>query len=98
MELLLKRRREGKIREFSYFYQVTARGQLAPVVQTMDSAIHRINHYPADKHKQNQLSYPVCYMKFFFTAFSEFREGEIKSMASSNVVCVTRFLEYCHLS
>ena len=22
----------------------------APVVQTMDSAIHRINHYPADKH------------------------------------------------
>ena len=31
----------------------------APVVQTMDSAVHRINHYPADKHKQNQLSYPV---------------------------------------
>ena len=26
---------------------------LAPVVQTMDSAIHRINHYPADKHEQN---------------------------------------------
>ena len=23
---------------------------LAPVVQTMDSAVHRINHYPADKH------------------------------------------------
>ena len=23
---------------------------LAPVVQTLDSAIHRINHYPADKH------------------------------------------------
>ena len=22
---------------------------LAPVVQTLDSAIHRINHYPADK-------------------------------------------------
>ena len=21
-----------------------------PVVQTMDSAVHRINHYPADKH------------------------------------------------
>ena len=31
----------------------------APVVQTMDSAIHRINYYPADKHSQNQLSYPV---------------------------------------
>ena len=23
---------------------------LAPVVQTSDSAIHRINHYPADKY------------------------------------------------
>ena len=22
----------------------------APVVQTMDSAVHRINHYPVDKH------------------------------------------------
>ena len=32
---------------------------LAPVVQTMDSAVHRINHYPANKHQQNQLSYPV---------------------------------------
>ena len=33
-----------------------------------------------------------------FRAFSEFRGGEIKSMASLNVLCVTRFLEYCHLS
>ena len=32
---------------------------LAPVVQTMDSAIHRINHYRPNKHKQNHLSYPV---------------------------------------
>ena len=32
---------------------------LAPVVQMMDSAVHLINHYPAHKHKQNQLSYPV---------------------------------------
>ena len=32
---------------------------LAPVVQTIDSAVHRINYYPADKHSQNQLSYPV---------------------------------------
>ena len=31
---------------------------LAPVVQTMDSAVQRINYYPADKHWQNQLSYP----------------------------------------
>ena len=31
----------------------------APVVQTMDSAIHRTNHYWPNKHRQNQLSYPV---------------------------------------
>ena len=24
-------------------------GELAPVVQTVDSAVHRISHYPADK-------------------------------------------------
>ena len=33
--------------------------ELASVVQKVDSAIHRINHYPADEHYQNQLSYPV---------------------------------------
>ena len=32
---------------------------LAPVVQTLDSAIHRINHYPADKYYANQLRYPL---------------------------------------
>ena len=30
---------------------------LAPVVQTLDSAIRRINHYPADKYYGNQLRY-----------------------------------------
>ena len=29
----------------------------APVVQTLDSAIRRINHYPADKYYGNQLRY-----------------------------------------
>ena len=33
--------------------------RLAPVVQTLDSAIHRINHYPADKYYGNQLRYPL---------------------------------------
>ena len=33
--------------------------QQAPVVQTLDSAIHRTNHYPADKHYGNQLRYPL---------------------------------------
>ena len=32
---------------------------LAPVVQTLDSAIHRINHYPLDKYLGNQLRYPL---------------------------------------
>ena len=31
----------------------------APVVQKMDSAIHRINHYPVDKYQGNQLCYPL---------------------------------------
>ena len=30
-----------------------------PVVQRVDSAIQRINHYPLDKYYQSQLSYPV---------------------------------------
>ena len=34
------------------------RGQ-ALVVQTSDSAIHRINHYPADKYLENQSHYPL---------------------------------------
>ena len=32
---------------------------LAPVVQTLDSALHRINHYPADKYQGKQLRYPL---------------------------------------
>ena len=32
---------------------------LTPVVQMLDSAIHRINHYPADKYYGNQLRYPL---------------------------------------
>ena len=33
----------------------------APVVQTLDSAIHRINRYPVDKYYNygNQLRYPL---------------------------------------
>ena len=32
---------------------------LAPVAQTLDSAIHRINHYPVDKYLGNQLHYQL---------------------------------------
>ena len=31
----------------------------ARVVQTLDSAIQRINYYPADKYYKNQLHYSV---------------------------------------
>ena len=31
----------------------------APVVQRVDSAIHRINHYPAGKCWENTLDYPL---------------------------------------
>ena len=30
-----------------------------PVVQTLDTAIHQINHYPADKYLENRLHYPL---------------------------------------
>ena len=33
--------------------------QLALIVQKVDGTIHGINHSPANKHKQNQLSYLV---------------------------------------
>ena len=33
--------------------------QQAAVVQTLDSAIYRINHYPVDKYLGNQLRYPL---------------------------------------
>ena len=32
---------------------------MALIVQKVDGAIHGINHCPANKHKQNQLSYLV---------------------------------------
>ena len=32
---------------------------LASVVQTLDSTIHQINNYPADKYYRNRLRYPL---------------------------------------
>ena len=42
-----------------YEVQVLPTILLAPVVQKLDSAIHRINHYPAYKYYVNQLRYPL---------------------------------------
>ena len=33
--------------------------RLAPVIQKLDSSIHRINRYPAGKYYENQLRYPL---------------------------------------
>ena len=33
--------------------------ELAPVVQRLDNAIHRINRYPVDKCRQNKPRYPL---------------------------------------
>ena len=32
---------------------------MAPVVQTLGSAIHWVNNYPADKYERNLLHYPL---------------------------------------
>ena len=50
--------REGEGGNHPSLYLQGLRHQ-APVVQTLDSAIHRINHYPADKYYGNQLRYPL---------------------------------------
>ena len=47
-------------RSSTYIYALFAIfSLLAPVVQTLDSAIQRINHYPADKYEGNQLRSPL---------------------------------------
>ena len=42
-----------------YEVQVLPTILLARVVQKLDRAIQRINHYPADKYSENQLRYPL---------------------------------------
>ena len=34
-------------------------GPLVSAVQTLDSSIHRINHYPEDNYYRKQLRYPL---------------------------------------
>ena len=43
----------------SVYFQSFVLHHLAPVVQTLDSAIHRINHSPVDKYLGKQLHYPL---------------------------------------
>ena len=39
-----------KLLDSTTISDLVSQRDLAPVVQTMDSAVHRINYYPADKH------------------------------------------------
>ena len=49
---------ENEADHFTTYLTVSQEDNLqAPVVQTLDSAIHQINHYPADKYYGNQLRY-----------------------------------------
>ena len=41
------------------FWYIRKSSGLAPVVQKLDSAIHRINHYPADTYYGKQLRYQL---------------------------------------
>ena len=43
----------------------------APVVQTLDSAIHRINHYPVDKYLGNQWRYRLRVVPHFSSGIVE---------------------------
>ena len=43
----------------SVYFQSFLLHHLAPGVQTLDSAIHRINHSPVDKYLRKQLHYPL---------------------------------------
>ena len=42
-------------KQFGPRYAEVAANLLGPVVQTLDSAIHWINHYPVDEYLENQL-------------------------------------------
>ena len=38
---------------------------LTPVAQTLDSATHRVNHYPPDKYYGNQLTGSICWIEIY---------------------------------
>ena len=40
-------------------WEAYSHGLLAPVVQTMDNAIHQINHYPLDSASGFAITYPL---------------------------------------
>ena len=58
-DLALKPNQKLKKKMVALIKELNRHKELAPVVQTLDNAIHRINHYPADKYYGSQLLYPL---------------------------------------
>ena len=42
-----------------HFFATHSKTNLAPVVQKVDNAIHRINHYPLDSASDFAITYPL---------------------------------------
>ena len=55
---LLPVSRKCGVSDSSFHFPISFK-HLAPVVQKLDSAFHRINHYPVDKCFGNQWCYPL---------------------------------------
>ena len=56
------------------------RSGLVPVVQTLDSAIHRINHYPADNCIR-EINYAIYWIDFYpvDTAIQRLNNGGLET-------------------
>ena len=60
-KLTIQKGEDQKVNAKSFYFTSLARKShhLAPVVQTLDSVIHRINHYPADSVIDFRNTYPL---------------------------------------
>ena len=60
-KLTIQKDEDKKVNQKSFYFTSLARKShhLAPVVQTLESVIHRINHYPADSVIDFRNTYPL---------------------------------------
>ena len=59
----------------------------APVVQTLDSAIHRIYYYPANKHQGSQLCYPMdinLFSRQHYPPFKQLAPGHYRKITKTS--------------
>ena len=66
---------------------------LAPVVQRLDNAIHRINCYPADKYRQNKPRYPLdsdLSGGWSYPAFEQPGPGVLLKLCRLNLGCAKK--------